>query len=74
MPPAHCGVAYLAYRTLLPNGAIYSQAVGDAGIFKGAQLAEKSEGYLHPPRELVWSGVVGLGMLSCVHFQFCIIL
>lgn len=26
MPPAHCGVAYLAYRTLLTNGAIYSQA------------------------------------------------
>lgn len=33
MPPAHCGVAYLAYRTLLTNGAIHSTAEAAAAAF-----------------------------------------
>lgn len=39
MPPAHCGVAYLAYQTLLTNDAIYStaEAVATAlGFLTGA--------------------------------------
>lgn len=38
MPPAHCGVAYLAYRTLLTNGAIYSQAAAVAVAVAAAAL------------------------------------
>lgn len=38
MPPAHCGVAYLAYRTLLTNGAIYSQAAAAAAVAVAAAL------------------------------------
>lgn len=60
MPPAHCGVAYLAYRTLLTNGAIYPGSGAGVGNFNGRDWPCRVKAACIRPGS--WSGLDHAGL------------